>query len=177
MRSSLAIVTAGLLALPLVAQAKVNQSRGQRELEHGSELMVRQDYADALPQLQRAVRDKPNDPIAHFNLASSLRSVGRYDEAINEYSAALGRVGPSSDESWKGNALYGLAMAHEGKGDHEAAVKAWRDYLAYANRFPQAESGGISVARWHLDGEMRAAGEPGPYPMGTQRAAIPRTRQ
>jgi tetratricopeptide (TPR) repeat protein len=51
----------------------------------GSALVAEKRYAEAVPALETAVKLSPDDPTAHYNLATALSRVGRKEEADREF--------------------------------------------------------------------------------------------
>ena len=51
----------------------------------GSALVTEKRYAEAVPPLETAVKLAPDDPTAHYNLATALNRVGRKEEADREF--------------------------------------------------------------------------------------------
>src|SRR3954451_19728394 len=43
----------------------------------------------AIQLISRAISKRPDIPVFHYNMAESLRALGRNDEAINEYGRAV----------------------------------------------------------------------------------------
>lgn len=64
---------------PDLAEAQVNL---------GSLLMAKRDFAGALPHLQSAVKLKPNDARAHLDLAMALDGAGQHEAAAQEFQRA-----------------------------------------------------------------------------------------
>jgi len=174
MRAALLV---GLLCMPGIASAQARLPKGQAEVNRASALMVRGQYAQAEPLLRQAVVDAPNDPYAHFNLASLLRATGRSDQSIASYERArdlFETQGPRANGAGDiSNCLYGIALALEASGDPRAAAQAWNDYIRFAQRY---ESGhpAIAIAREHVDTNLRVARASGPF-RGAQEATRPHT--
>jgi len=51
----------------------------------GSALVAEKRYAEAVPPLETAVKLAPDDPMAHYNLATAFSRVGRKEEADREF--------------------------------------------------------------------------------------------
>lgn len=51
----------------------------------GTALVAEKRYAEAVPVLETAVKLSPDDPMAHYNLATALSRVGRKEEADREF--------------------------------------------------------------------------------------------
>ncbi|MDH4418745.1 MULTISPECIES: tetratricopeptide repeat protein [unclassified Acidovorax] len=55
----------------------------------GAIFRARREHGDALPHLKKAAEINPGDASAHFNLANTLRDLGRPEEASRHYHRAL----------------------------------------------------------------------------------------
>jgi len=166
-----------VLAVPAVAFA-FGISKGLKDVDRAAEMMVRGDYVHAEPLLRLAVTEVPNDPYAHFDLASTLRALGKNDEAITEYGIAkrlYETVGPRANGPGDiGNCLYGIALAREAMDDPMAAARAWNDYIAYARNQPGEPRATVEIAHNHVDMNIRIAQARGPIP-GVKKATRPST--
>jgi Tfp pilus assembly protein PilF len=127
-------------------------------LNDGLRSLIRGDYPSAEQQLAQAVAEQPRNAIAHFNYASALRELGRYDEAVGQFQVAF-REG---DDLMKSNALYGIGMTRAREGDPARTAQAWRDYVGFAENRPR-DAAAIEIARTNL-----AAAE---HELGTRKAA------
>ncbi|HEY0100015.1 MAG TPA: tetratricopeptide repeat protein, partial [Pyrinomonadaceae bacterium] len=82
-----------ILAVVLVTVAVVLELSRAKVVAHYSNMGVDQlnagQLAGAIQNFQRGISLKPNDAIAHFNLASAYESVLDYDKAEAEYRAAI----------------------------------------------------------------------------------------
>jgi len=161
--------------VPVVAFAKAPLADGEAEVASATQMIVQGDFAGAEPLLRKAVREAPDEPEPHYNLAVVLRSTGRNLEAAAEYHQALD-IFESTDarEADVARCLYGIALAQEANGDPRVAVSAWDNYIQFAQRF-RAEQPSVAIARMHIDGQMRASKMRGPYPFGPQTASRPST--
>src|SRR6478735_7314555 len=83
------LALAGVLMVPLVAQAGAKLPKDVREVDHAAALIVARDFAAAEPLLTKAIQITPSDPWAHYNLAVVYRNTRRYDQAVREYHAAM----------------------------------------------------------------------------------------
>src|SRR5262249_55410596 len=133
------LALASALLVPLVAHAGYKLPKDVREVDRAAAFIVRGEFTQAEPLLLKAIERSPNDPWAHYNLAVVYRNTGRYDEAVRRYTEALQlfkTVGPRPNGPGDiANSLYGIALAEEAKGDPRAAVKAWNNYLAFAQMY------------------------------------------
>ena len=155
--------------VPLVAQAGAKLPKDVREVDQAAAFIVKGQFAAAEPLLNKAIQVAPGDPWAHYNLAVVYRNTGRYDQAVREYHTAMDLFetkGPRPNgEADIGNALYGIALAQEAKGDPRIAAAAWDNYLRFARKYGP-EQPAVQIAQMRLDGQMRAANMRGPYPFG-----------
>ena len=131
----------GLLTVPLVAHAGTKLPKDVRQVDQAAALIVRGQFAAAEPLLKQAIQITPTDPWAHYNLAVVYRNTGRYDAAVRSYHAALDLFeskGPRPNgEADIGNALYGIALAQEAKGDPRVAVGVDNICALRANTTPR----------------------------------------
>jgi tetratricopeptide (TPR) repeat protein len=170
-------VLAILLSLPAAASAQVRLPKGQEEINQASAMIVRGDYAGAEPLLRRALAVAPNEPYAHFNMATVLRATGRNADAIAEYQQArrlFETVRPGANGAGDiGNCLYGIALAHEADGDAAAAARAWQSYVSFA-RGVDSEQAAVAIAQDRLRTDRQLA-QSRARPPGTQEAKRPGT--
>jgi Tfp pilus assembly protein PilF len=68
-------------------------------------------FDEAVVQLNKALKSKPNNPAYHYNLASVLAKAGKYEEAIPYYKRVL-ELDPNSAVTYRS---IGLCYAHMGK--------------------------------------------------------------
>jgi len=94
--------------------------------------------AAAVPLLERAVEQRPQDPAIVHNLAQAYLHTHRFDEAIRAFERA------STLDSNQPQTLFGLAMAHMARKAPDAPSKA----IFY---FKQAENAGLNSPDLHLN--------------------------
>jgi tetratricopeptide (TPR) repeat protein len=150
---------------------------GTPAADRAAQANVRGDFVTAERDARQGITETPNNPWAHYNLAVALKSLGRFDDAIAEYHAAMDLF--ESNKAWRANGegdiancLYGIALTQELRGDPRVAVGAWDNYIKFAQRFKR-EQPALAIARNRLDGQMRAANMKGPYPFGPPTAKRP----
>jgi tetratricopeptide (TPR) repeat protein len=80
-------------------------------LNFGQELVRLGKAAEAVPLLQTAVRDSPDDAQAHFNLAVALNQTGRKEEALDEFSNVI-KLAP---EDFEAHAAMALTLLETGR--------------------------------------------------------------
>jgi tetratricopeptide (TPR) repeat protein len=84
----------------------------------------RGDYDDAISHLQEAIRIKPYDAPAIFNLGLAFYSTGRYDDAIEHYQQAL-RLDPNNPDIYCniGNALFMKGQLDDAANQYQQAIR------------------------------------------------------
>jgi len=96
-----------------------------------------------LVAIQASERDLPNDYNPPARLATLLRELGRYDEALAASDRALAKVyGPRTIRLWEDR-----ATIFEKKGDKEAAKGALKQAIAFASSLPPSERTKRTIAR------------------------------
>lgn len=150
---------------------------GAPAADRAAQQNVRGDFVAAERDARQGITQMPNDPWAHYNLAVALKSLGRFDEAIAEYHAAMDLFESNKalrphGEGDIANCLYGIALTQELRGDPRVAVGAWDNYIKFARKYTR-EQPSVAIAKMHLDGQMRAANMKGPYPFGPPTAKRP----
>jgi tetratricopeptide (TPR) repeat protein len=151
---------AAIVALvPSLAHADDVFDQPHRILGDGVSDVVAGRFHEAIPKLQAAVRANPSLRNGYYNLGVCYRQLGDNDAAIAEYQRAL-RLTPAHDEAATAQALYGIALAKDARGDRDA----WNQYLSWAR--PRA-SERLAVQIAH-ERQQQLAGIKVP---GTQKAA------
>jgi serine/threonine-protein kinase len=86
-------------------------------------------YDSAATVLEGRVRDRPDDPALHAELAAAYAGLGRRDPAIREGRRAV-ELRPPSKDTWLGvDMLRNLAMVYATLGEADSAVKELRVLL------------------------------------------------
>jgi Flp pilus assembly protein TadD len=143
MRSKGWLLAAVLVVTPVAAHAQSVLDKPHELLGHGVSLVVAGRFADAEKPLREALRIDPTLANAHYNLAIALKNEGRFDEAVAEYHRAFDNF---TTESQRAQALYGLGLAREARGDKGA----WDEYLAFARPL-RVEQPAVRIAEDHRD--------------------------
>lgn len=114
------LVAAGLLALVAV-QTFASPSSALRKYESGQ-------YNDAYREYSRLLQRRPDDVRLQFNAGASAYQAGKYDDAVNHFSAAVA----ASDRQLQERAYYNLGnalfRAGEEKPDQEK-VQLWEQSI------------------------------------------------
>jgi Flp pilus assembly protein TadD len=103
------------------------------------------DYDAALTSYRLALRDSPNEPKIHMNMAIAFSRTGRQEEAIRSYRRAL-EIAPENS-----GAHYGLAFLLLKRDEREEAAAHLEAFLAKPPKGAEAERW-IQHARETLDG-------------------------
>lgn len=116
-------------------------------------------YEHAVTALHRVLELAPRLPEAHVNMGYALLGLRRADAARDFFEAATA-LRPE-----QANAYYGLALAHEQRGDLPLAIGAMRTYLHRAKDDDEAHRRRARAALWEWenrrDGRARAFPESG----------------
>ena len=109
------------------------------------------DYDAALTSYRLALRDNPNEPKIHMNMAIAFSRTGRQEEAIRSYRRAL-EIAPELS-----GAHYGLAFLLLKRDERDEAAKHLEAFLARPPKGAEAERW-VQHARETLD--QISAGDP-----------------
>jgi len=107
------------------------------------------DPGEAVVLLQKARQQDPRDPLLVLELADALRSMERFDEAVDGYRACI------ELEPGNADALAGLGTVHHARLELEQSVDCFREALRLAPGQPVAETGLALVLE--LAGDYQAA--------------------
>ena len=113
-----------------------------RIIDDASELMLKRQYAAALPELYRALALNPSEAAVHNNLGIALFETGKAGEAVTEYEKAIA-LSPDFSESYNnlGNALAGSGRMDEAVARYQRALELDPEYsTAHGNL-------GVALAR------------------------------
>jgi tetratricopeptide (TPR) repeat protein len=102
------------------------------------------DYDAALTSYRLALRDSPNEPKIHMNMAIAFSRTGRHEEAIRSYRRAL-EIAPELS-----GAHYGLAFLLLKRDERDEAVQHLEAFLDHPPKGAEAERW-IQHARETLD--------------------------
>jgi tetratricopeptide (TPR) repeat protein len=154
------VVFVGICLVSPLALAQFHLSPGDEDVNQASELIASGDYVSSEPLLERALRETPDSPYAHANLAAVLRATGSPAAALVEYRQAqllFERTGGGANgEADIANCLFGIALTEEANGDSQTSARGWRDYLQFASKF-QREQPAVAIARSHLQTDDQMA--------------------
>jgi tetratricopeptide (TPR) repeat protein len=83
---------------------------------------------DGLPYLDRALEINPKDDAARYNRAFTYQSMGRHDEAIQDYKALL----DAGTSTYRIPVLYGIAETYFAKKNRRESLRYYNDFLKAA---------------------------------------------
>ena len=92
-------------------------------------------WAGELEDRQEAVRQNPNDALAHFNLGLTYLVLERYEDAIAPLKEAI-RIQPDYAA-----AHFGLGIAYRKSGQHQEAIASYKEAIRIKPDFADAHWG------------------------------------
>jgi len=132
-----------VLALaPLLVGFEPLRSRNS-EVEQGNTLMKSGNAEEALKHYDKAIKDLPGEPGAHFDRGAALYALQRFDEAGEEFLRAT----EAKDGALKAQAFYNLGNAFFKKEKFKEAIEAYKRTLALDPRDEHA--------KWNLELALR----------------------
>jgi TolB-like protein/Tfp pilus assembly protein PilF len=112
--------------------------------------LVKRQYNEAIAEGKLAVEMAPNSAFAHAALASTLKVVGKPEEAITLYKKAI-RLSPISDSWYYG----GLGDCYGMLGRHEEAISAYKKTISLSPESPGYHA--LLAANYILAGREKEA--------------------
>jgi len=122
----------GLMAFDAIHSPSDAVTAGNAEMKAGKP-------SDALASYDKAVKELPGDPGAHFDRGTALAALSRFDEAGEEFLRAT----EAKDPALKASAFYNLGNAFMKKDKFKEAIEAYKRTLALN---PKDER-----AKWNLE--------------------------
>jgi Flp pilus assembly protein TadD len=110
-------------------------------------------YGEGQAHLREALRLKPNDANAHYNLGRSLAAQGRLDESISSFLQAV-RIDPGHAEAY-----FNLGLALERQGKVSEAINNFNLALRLRPDWPRALSQLAFVLATHDELNLQNPGE------------------
>ena len=99
-------------------------------MKAGNEAYSRGNYDDAQAAFQQATLDKPDNPVAHYNLGTVLYRQGKFQEAVRTFQASLSRHSEQTEDNFnRSSILYNLGNAQFKGGDLTSAIDAYQQAL------------------------------------------------
>ena len=107
-------------------------------MKAGNAAYVRGNYDEAQAAFQQATLDKPDDPVAHYNLGTALYRQGNFREAAQTFQASLSRYSEQSAKQIakqvksildQSSILYNLGNAQFKVGDLTGAIASYKQTL------------------------------------------------
>lgn len=101
-----------------------------RTVKAGNEAYVRGNYDAAQAAFQQATLDKPDNPVAHYNLGTALYRQGNFRDAVRTFQTSLSRhSGQITDILNRSSILYNLGNAQFKVGDLTGAIASYKQTL------------------------------------------------
>ena len=105
-----------------------------RAVKAGNAAYVRGNYDEAQAAFQQATLDKPDDPVAHYNLGTALYRQGKFREAARTFQVSLSKYPEQSAKPIKSilsqsSILYNLGNAQFKVGDLTDAIASYKQAL------------------------------------------------
>ena len=107
------------LTAPSMRAAEQNQAQGTAPSPHAHSGR----HEQAIRAYQEAIRLKPDDSGAWYNLGNTYNDSGQHEQAIRAYQEAI-RLKPDDSDAWNN---LGSAYAHSGQ--HEQASRAFQEAI------------------------------------------------
>ena len=99
-------------------------------MNDGNEAYLRGNYDEAQAAFQQATLDKPDNPVAHYNLGTALYRQGKFGEAARTFQASLSRHSEQTEDTLnRSNILYNLGNAQFKVGDLTGAIASYKQTL------------------------------------------------
>lgn len=103
-----------------------------RVMKAGNEAYVHGNYDEAQAAFQRATLEKPDNPVAHYNLGTALYRQGKFREAARTFQASLSKYSEQTEETLnRSSILYNLGNAQFKVGDLTRAIDAYQQALRF----------------------------------------------
>ncbi len=123
-------------------------------MKAGNEAYVRGNYDEAQAAFQQATLDKPDNPVAHYNLGTALYRQGKFREAARTFQASLSRHAEQTAEQIentlnRSSILYNLGNAQFKVGDLTRAIDAYQQALRFDPQDTDAHHN-LTLARQRL---------------------------
>ena len=105
-----------------------------RAMTAGNEAYVRGNYDEAQAAFQQATLDKPDNPVAHYNLGTALYRQGNFREAARTFQASLSRHSEQTAKHIentlnRSSIFYNLGNAQFKVGDLASAIDTYQQVL------------------------------------------------
>lgn len=101
-----------------------------RAMKAGNEAYSRGSYGEAQIAFQQAALDKPDNPIAPYNLGTTLYRQDKFREAVRTFQVALSRHSEQTEDILsRSSILYNLGNAQFKVGDLTSAITSYKQTL------------------------------------------------
>ena len=123
-----------------------------RDMRAGAEAYRRGDYDKALVAFMQAVRQKPDNPIAHHNLGTALYKTGKFSAAAAAFQASLLAGEP------RAATYYNLGNAQFQAGELDKAIESYRHALRLTPTDADAKHN-LNLALQLMQNQQQASGQ------------------
>lgn len=141
---------AALTALLVILWAVPAGAGAASSVRKGNAALARGEPEAALAGYERALVDRPGDPLIRYDMGSALHALGRFDEALAAYADAAG----ASSGDLRADAHFNMGNTLYRQGKFTDAAEAYRRSLR--------ERPGDREARRNLELALRRLGQPPP---------------
>ena len=124
-----------------------------RTMTAGNDAYLRGDYDAAQTAFQQAASDKPESPLAHYNLGTALYKQGHFKAASRAFQAALST---QTDDLSFATIYYNLGNAQFMAGDFTAAIESYQHTLQLDPQDTDAQHN-LALARQRLQQQQSLA--------------------
>ena len=116
-------------------------------MKAGNAAYLRGNYDTAQAAFQQATLEKPDNPVAHYNLGTALYKQGKFRAAARTFQASLSRHAEQIENTLnRSNILYNLGNAQFKVGDLTRAIDAYQQALRLDPQDTDAQHN-LAVAR------------------------------
>ena len=119
-------------------------------MKAGNEAYSRGNYDEAQTVFQQATLDKPDNPVAHYNLGTALYRQDKFREAARTFQVSLSRHSEQTEDILnRSSILYNLGNAQFKVGDLTGAIASYRQALRLDPQDADAQHN-LTLALQHL---------------------------
>ena len=120
-----------------------------RTLKAGNEAYTDGDYHAAQIAFREAALQKPDSPLAHYNLGTAFYRTGRFNEAIEAFRESLSRHNGEPEARLRlAHIYYNLGNAQFQMGDLRRAIDAYRHSLRLGSQTMPTHN---IISHWHFN--------------------------
>lgn len=136
---------------PLAHAQDAREKEVRRQFDGAVSMLRARRYERAAAALQRVLELAPGMPEAHVNMGFALLGLQRATLARSHFDRA------TTLNASQANAYFGLALAHEARGELDLAMGAMRSYLHLARAEDEAHLARARAALWEWETRVASA--------------------